>query len=412
MARSLRLFYVFRLLSTSYLYVPVMVAFALSRHLDLLQIVLLNTIYCLTVLLAEVPTGAFADRVGRKNAMMLGALAMVAASLTYASSQSFAGFACAEILAALSMTVCSGADSAYLFDLLHQHGRGADYARRESVASTWHMAGQAVAFAAGGALAMIDPSLPFHATAAVAGVAFVVAAAMERDRHGPGVASSPTPSARQLVRHMRAAFVDVLRAPRLKWVIAYSAVAFVLLRATVFIYQPYLNELGFGLGATGAIFAGAYLVAAVVAHRTPSLRRRLGEPALVWGLLALLALTFVGMAVAGGGLWGLGVLALQAAANGLYSPLVKPMLNHEIAHSGRRATVLSVESMVRRAAFGLFSPAIGQATVSWGVSGGLALCGAFGLVGLGLLYWAQSRSALRLATPEAVPAYARSRPEA
>ena len=144
MARDLRLFYLFRLLSTSYLFVPVSVAFALSRGLSLVEVMLLNTVYCTVVILTEVPTGAIADRLGRRFTMMAGALAMVAACITYATAQGFAGFAVAEGLAALSMTLCSGADSAYLFDLLNDHGRGDEYPRREGTASAWHQSGHAL----------------------------------------------------------------------------------------------------------------------------------------------------------------------------------------------------------------------------------------------------------------------------
>src|SRR5262249_7989279 len=137
MARDLRLFYLFRLLSTSYLYVPVSVAFALSRGLGLFEVMLLSTVYCAAVILTEVPTGALADRLGRRATMMAGAVAMVAACLTYTFANGFAAFAVATGLAALSMTLCSGADSAYLFDLLNDHGRGDEYPRREGTASAW-----------------------------------------------------------------------------------------------------------------------------------------------------------------------------------------------------------------------------------------------------------------------------------
>jgi MFS family permease len=376
------LFYLFRLLSTSYLFVPVSVAFALSRGLDLFQVFLLNSIYCGTVICCEVPTGALADRVGRRAAMRAGALAMIAACATYAIAHSFAAFAVAELLAALSMTLCSGADSAYLFDLLQEHGLAHDYARREGTASAWHQGGQALAFAAGGILGAYSLVLPFFVTAGVASVAFVVALGMRADRPHP---SAEIPTAREIVAHMHEAVRSVGRSRRLIWIIGYSAVVFVLLRATIYIYQPYLKAAGYGLAATGLIYAGVYLVATYVAHRSDALRRRFSEGTLLWGLLGTLVATFLVLGAAPGGHWAIGVLALQAAVNGLYSPLVKPVINREIDDSGRRATVLSVESMVRRTAFGLFSPVAGWVMETWSTRAGLTVCGVFGLAGLLLL---------------------------
>jgi hypothetical protein len=182
---------------------------------------------------------------------------------------------------------------------------------------------------------------------------------------------------------------------RLMWAIGYSAVVFVLLRATVYAYQPYLKASGFSIAETGLIFAAVYLVAAAVAHNFDGLRRWLAEPSLLWGLLSTLIVTFLILGNIRGPL-ALVVMGIQAAANGLYSPLVKMLLQREIADSQRRATVLSVESMVRRLAFGTFSPAVGGLMERYSPGAGLTLCGVFGLVGmLALMFTARG-------TPEAI----------
>jgi MFS family permease len=381
MARDLRVFYLFRLLSTSYLFVPIAVFFAWSRGLETSQVFLLAPIYCLTVILSEVPTGALADRIGRRRAMMLGALFMVAACLTYYVAYSFWVFAIAEVLGALSMTLCSGADSAYLFDLLNDDGRGHEYPRREGTASAWHQGGQMLAFAAGGELGARYLSLPYLVTAAVATVAFLVALSMRPD--APRSPARPRLRAgAEMAAQMRDAFRTVARQRRLQWVIAYSAIIFVLLRATMYIYQPYLKSAGYGVRSTGYIFAGVYGVAAFVAHHANGLRQRMSTATLLWLLGGTLVATFLVLGALPGGGWAIGVLAVQAVANGLYSPLVKPLLNNEIDDSRRRATVLSVESMARRVAFGLFAPAIGVVMELWGTNAGLAACGVFGLLGL------------------------------
>ena len=77
---------------------------------------------------------------------------------------------------------------------------------------------------------------------------------------------------------------------------------------------------------------------------------------------------------------------MQAIANGwLAAP--KPLLNREIADSSRRAAVLSVESMARRAAMGVFSPLVGL----YGESNVMMLCGAVGIGGLVVLAMARIR---------------------
>jgi MFS family permease len=381
MARDLRLFYLFRLLGTSYLWVPISVLLMQSRGLSFAEIMILGAVYSAVVILVEIPTGVFADRIGRRQSMMLGTLAMVAACLVAYHADSMAWFAVSEALAATSMSLCSGADSAYLFDLLRENGRIDEYGHRESTASAWHLAGSAVACAAGGLLADVDLALPYLVTAAVSLSAFTVAAAMRDDRPiHPAPRLPPRAVVREWTAHMRAATKMVRLSSRLAWLIGYSAVVFVLLRATIYLYQPYLKGQGFSPGETGLCFAAVYLLASFVALRGPSMRRRIGDEALLWSLLGVLAVSFVLLAEVRGA-WVLVLLGVQALANGMYSPLVKPLLNREITDSRLRATVLSIESIVRRTAMGVFAPIAGF----YGADSAMYVCGVIGLVGLGVL---------------------------
>lgn len=384
MARDLRLFYLFRLLATSYLWVPIFVFFMASRGLGFDEVMILSAIYAGVVILVEIPTGALADRIGRRFSMMAGALAMTASCMIAYFAHDFTVFLIAEVLAAISMSLCSGADSAYLFDLLDQNGRGDEYPRREGTASAWHQAGNAVAFAAGGFLAEVDLGLPYLATAAVSLAAFFVALSMRGDTLPERPRSSRNlPVKKELSEYlslMRESLRDVLKNRRLAWIIFYSAVVFALLRATIYLYQPYLNSRGFSFWQTGMVFAGVYMVATLAAHKADALRRWVGEEALVWALLGTLALSFI-LLHQFSGEWALCLLMVQATTKGLYSPLVKPILNREITDSGRRATVLSIESIARRIAIGGFS----LIAAYYGAHTAMYLGGVFGLAGFVVL---------------------------
>jgi len=383
MRGTLRLFYAFRLLATSYLFVPIFMLFQAARGLDFADGLTLGGIYCGVVIVVEVPTGVLADRLGRRRAMFVGALAMVAACLVASSAHELTTFVVAESFAAISMALCSGADSAYLYDLLARHDRTHDYARHESIASAWHLAGSAIACAGGGVLAQIDLVLPYYATAGVAVVAAVIALALPDE----APAAPPNRTLRGWTRDMVTAVGEVGRNGRLAWLVGYSAVVFVLLRATIYIYQPYLAHRGLGVVGIGLVYAAGFVVAAAVASRTHVLRSRFGDDVLLWALLGTLAASFIGLAGAAPGPWLLGLLVVQAIANGIFSPLTKPLLNREIADSSRRAAVLSVESMARRVAMGVFSPLVGL----YGESGVMMLCGAVGIAGFALLAMARFR---------------------
>lgn len=386
LVRNLRLFYAFRLLATSYLFVPIFMLFQADRGLTFFERLALGGIYSAVIILVEVPTGVLADRLGRRRSMMWGAITMVASCLLAARANDFFEFAIAESLAALSMALVSGADSAYLYDLLAAHDRAHEYPRRESTASAWHLLGSALAFVGGGALAVVHLALPYLVTAGVAAIAAVVACLLEEDTD-----DVPIIKRTGWFQQTFAALGEVARNGKLAWLVGYSAVVFALLRATIYVYQPYLQERGLATFEIGLLFAGVNLVAAGVAQRTYQLRVSFGEERLLWTLLAVLGISFVGLASAGAGPWMLVLLLVQAIASGIYAPLTKPLLNREI-RSENRAAVLSVESMGRRAAIGLFAPFVGL----YGQTDVMLLCGAVGLAGLVILAYARLR--LRAAT--------------
>src|SRR5262245_34022149 len=178
LSRDLQLFHVYRLLSTSYLFLPVLIIFFHSRGLDFLHITLLNSVYALTAIVFEVPTGALADRFGRCRAMMLGALLAAIGCVVDYGGRDFWTFALGEGLLALGMTLTSGADSAYLYDLLRSAGREHEYRRAEGTATAAKLIGAAVALVAGGFIGHRSPAATYAASAGVAGVAAIVAFAM------------------------------------------------------------------------------------------------------------------------------------------------------------------------------------------------------------------------------------------
>ncbi|MDX2090265.1 MAG: MFS transporter [Kofleriaceae bacterium] len=395
--RRLRTFYVFRLLATSYLYGAIFMMFQASRGLSFFESLALGGVFSAVVVLVEVPTGVFADQVGRRRSMLAGSLAMVVSCLVAVQAHSFATFAIAEALAALSIALCSGADSAYLYDFLRAHGREHEYGEREATASAAHLLGSALAFAGGGLLASVDLTLPYYVTAGVAALTAVIAGFLADDRPMLAARAVHRRTLRSWGGEVTSALADVGKSSRLLWLVGYSAVVFVLLRATIYLYQPYLEERGLGTVGKGLMFAGVSVVAAFAAYRTYALRRRVGDEMLQWTLLAALAISFVGLAGVGSGPWMLALLVVQAVANGMYSPLTKPLLNREIVDSGRRAAILSVESMVRRAAMGLFAMLAGI----FGSNDVMLLCGGVGLAGLVLLAIARVRVGMREVRPDA-----------
>ena len=346
MARTLWLYNLYRALCTAHLHRPFYVFVFLDRGLSMAQIVMLHMIFSAAVITLEVPTGAWADRLGRRLSMGLGALLMAAASVGYFLAPGFAGIAVCEFIFAAGLTLTSGADSAYLYDQLRAAGRADEYLRREATASGAKYIGLGVAAAAGGLLVhFVDIRATFLVTAAVSFCAFLLTLFFPAT-HDPARWSS-APNEPRITERITEAVSAIRRNRALLWVILYSSLIFVLIRVSDTLYQPVLRNQGFDMVGIGLAFAGLSFVAAMAALRLGRASWERWQTPLLWAMPILLATCYVFVSMFGP-VVAIALMVPHFVVTGVYSPVVKTIINEQLTDSGVRATVLSAESAVKR----------------------------------------------------------------
>lgn len=423
MGRNIRLYYFFRALSCAHMFKPFTYFYCRSRGLSVLEFMLLYTIFSAAVILLEVPTGAWADRLGRRKSMAVGAGLMGFASLGYMAAYGFGAFAICEFVFAVGLTLTSGADSAFLYDTLKQGGREEDYRRMEGQGSSAKHVGLMLAALIGGFLAMLDLRLPYIATAVVCFAAVGVALGMSERRiwtraprepdggggEGPsegnvganegsvqpaGFDGAAGPVAvgaygfrqaldfrwRALRRYMVEAVRTISKKPALLWAIFYSTMIFVIIRMSDALYQPVLKKQGFGFLAMGAVFAVLNLMGAISARSINSITKRFSEKLVLWALPVILIVSYMLLDALGPVMCVMLMLA-QYSVTGAYSPFTKSLINHEIDSSHVRATVLSAESATKRLAVAAVSPFLGWLISSVSLRAGLYACAGCALLG-------------------------------
>jgi MFS family permease len=132
---NLRRFIAFRLLYSARFYYPVFTVLFLDYGLTLEQFAILNMVWAVTIVLAEVPSGALADIVGRKRLLVFAAVLMVIemALIVFAPIGSspwlFLMFLGNRICSGLSEAAASGADEALAYDSLKALGREEDWSK-------------------------------------------------------------------------------------------------------------------------------------------------------------------------------------------------------------------------------------------------------------------------------------------
>lgn len=131
--RNIRLFIALRVLFNCRFYYPVFTILFLDFGLTIEQFALLNTVWALTIVLAEVPSGALADVVGRKYLLVATSVLMFLEMLLIAfvplgnGTLIFWAFLVNRVLSGLAEALASGADEALAYDTLVEEGNPDDW---------------------------------------------------------------------------------------------------------------------------------------------------------------------------------------------------------------------------------------------------------------------------------------------
>ena len=132
---NIRLFVAFRVVFNARFYYPVFTILFLDYGLTLEQFALLNTVWALTIVLAEVPSGALADIIGRKQLLVTTSLFMIAEMALIAfvplgnPRAVFYAFLVNRVLSGLAEALASGADEALAYDTLVERGLATEWPR-------------------------------------------------------------------------------------------------------------------------------------------------------------------------------------------------------------------------------------------------------------------------------------------
>lgn len=131
--RNIRLFMGFRVLFNARFYYPVFAILFLDFGLTMEEFALVNVVWAVAIVTLEVPSGALADRIGRRNMVVLAASLMVVEMLLLAiiplgsHAVVLAAILVNRILSGAAEASASGADEALAYDSLCQLGRRAEW---------------------------------------------------------------------------------------------------------------------------------------------------------------------------------------------------------------------------------------------------------------------------------------------
>ncbi|HXK34467.1 MAG TPA: MFS transporter [Dehalococcoidia bacterium] len=396
--RNLRMFYIFGAARELTPMLAIWVVYLTDfRDLTLTQVGIMEGLFWGVKLALEIPSGAFADRFGRKATFVTGITLEATGTLIFALAGDFALLALSYVIWSGGLAFRTGNDEAYLYDALSSGGRGGEYADRIGVYWALQTAGLLVGGVAGGVLAAVTSlQVAIFASLIPFALATPLLLAIEEP---PRRARDATLT---LVSTLSTGLRVVRRSPELRSMLLLQVSLSGVFPAYFLLSQPFLDHHDVSLALFGVLAVPVHLARTAAGLLSGRATRRLGLATTLWlavggAVSGLLVLALVDHVVAFAG------LAVAMAAVALSLPAIGTYVN-ERTDSHVRATVLSVAPMgtsVMMALTSMSAGAIGAASLRLGfgaIAVAVGVCAAWNL-----LTWMATSGALPEREPEIEP---------
>jgi MFS family permease len=146
---------------------PIWNVFLLAKGLSFTQLGVLNGAWWAATVLGEVPTGYVADRIGRRNSLLVGALTHVVCVLAFGLLNTFWPILAVYTVWGIGRTFRSGSESAWLYDTLADQMNEDRFAHVKGRGTSVSLVVAAASSLSGGWLYDQHPYFPFAAAGAV-----------------------------------------------------------------------------------------------------------------------------------------------------------------------------------------------------------------------------------------------------
>ena len=400
MQRNLQLYPYFEALLIFYFWAPVFFLY-FSERVSLEQVLQLQALYYLAVVLFEVPSGYFSDRLGRKITLLISSGSFVLSNLVFYFSSEFMSLAAGQILMAVGFAFYSGTNHSFHYESLKSLGRGEEFRDREAKIGSRTLVCAALASVIGGWAAVYSLKNAYALTALSSFFAFIVALGFKEPTDN---------STDQAKENERGSFLrqlvdcaNYLRNARLRWVFVFMVLFTVVVHVPTEFFQPYTKLLNVevlqgGKYLTlyiGLILAMGSLIASFFAAKSSIIAEKIGTTNVFLLAIVLELLIAIAMGLLLHPVIFLLILFRRMPAALMQAPYVaevSPMIQ-----SKHRATFFSLNSLAGRLMYSLvlmaLSAMVGSSNATdWVTLSKILLsCSVLGAIGLVALYSSKGR---------------------
>lgn len=336
------------------LFMPYVVPFYQENGLDMHQIMVLQAIYSVSVIALEIPSGYFADVIGRRRTLILGVIMGTIGMGLYSLSYGFLGFLFAELVLGFGQSFVSGADSALLYDSLLDNQKEKEYIRYEGRMVSVGNVAEAAAGIIGGLLALISLRTNYYVQTGVSMLAVPAAILlMEPGKHKRlGVFNF------QIILNVVSDSLFINK--ELRTNIFLSAIIGSATLTMAWFAQPYFEFVKLPLSLFGIMWTLLNLTVGLAAMLAYRVERKLGANFTVLLVAILIPAGYLALGQFSS-IWAISILFFFYIVRGVATPVLKDYI-HRLTSSEVRATVLSVRNFIIRICFVLVGPVMGYLT--------------------------------------------------
>lgn len=368
----------------SELFFPVSVwLFYYLNFLDFKQIGLLTAIKLIATNIFEVPTGVFADLVGRKKAIILSFFLYAVVMLGFTQTTTFSIFVIWEILRALSNAFLSGSLEALIYDSLKQDRQTSRFDQVIANVESLAWLGLFLAAIGGGYLYYFWDKAPFL----IQGILYLITAGLAFGLTEPRLDSQKyhfsqalklnLAGIQELFGHFRLGLISLL----------FITIGAGYLIASEMLGISQAREYGLDSRGVGLLFGIGYIISAAASQFYPTWRQKLGAPKLlvmVTGILlsSFLLAKWVGVTI------GSILIISRIASSTTFRNLRSSIINSQIKSAHRATTISSLVLLTQLPMAGLayflgdYIDHHSPNSLAWGL--GLIMLGIISIEGLWL----------------------------
>jgi MFS family permease len=345
--------YLLKAIQCSWLTIPTTILFYKSNGLDLNDLLLLKAVMSIVVFITELPSGYFADVVGRKASLLLSCIVWSLSLFIFCLGQDIYYFIVGEALLGLALSLLSGADSALVYDTLLSIKKEDQYQKVESNMGVIAGVSEAVGGLIGAYLAGLALIYPYYVQLVLFLASILLVLTLkEPERKERGLTSK-----NRFLELWLVCEYSLLKDQVLRQIIMVAS--FMGLGTFIIVWhaQAYMDLIKFEPIYFGYAWALFHLIMALGSRISNYFESKFERNTIYKILTVLLLIGYLGIAIFDN-YYGLLFISLCYLVRGIRIPIQRAHIQ-EHSPSNIRASIMSIHSLVFRVLFVIYSPILG-----------------------------------------------------